>query len=522
MRRSRSCGRGRGSYACRTIISHMKLSVVISLFCLVAWLGRSPVHAGEQSAGDLNLIFIGNSITQGALLRQPAQEAPPAVTGRLLEQEPGIGRVQVANLGVSGSTTVDWLPDSGSLFSRVVEAGDRFVREDATLIFSIMLGTNDSAVEGPNGAPVGKSRYVGNLSQIIDSLARRYPRAHFVLHHPLWYSANTYNGARYLQEGQDRLRSYIPGIDSLIDAYRSQGRNYLHRGATRGWRLFEREAAALFTPETGLAGTFYLHPNKEGAERLARLWEEKIYDLYRRLHPRTVALSHEGACVQVYPAERGHARKAVLICPGGGYGMVAVEHEGTQIARWLSRNGITAVVLKYRLPEGNPRVPLADAAEALGLIRRYREEWGGYTQIGIMGSSAGGHLASALATRAVGDTALDFQILLYPVISMEPEITHAGSRINLLGNAPSQSDIREFSNELRVTGRTPRAFMALSADDTGVPVENSLRYFDALRGHGIPVSMHIYPDGGHGWGFRPDFRRKTGWHRQLLLWLDTF
>ena len=202
--------------------------------------------------------------------------------------------------------------------------------------------------------------------------------------------------------------------------------------------------------------------------------------------------------------------------------MVAVEHEGTQIARWLSRNGITAVVLKYRLPEGNPRVPLADAAEALGLIRRYREEWGGYTQIGIMGSSAGGHLASALATRAVGDTALDFQILLYPVISMEPEITHAGSRINLLGNAPSQSDIREFSNELRVTGRTPRAFMALSADDTGVPVENSLRYFDALRGHGIPVSMHIYPDGGHGWGFRPDFRRKTGWHRQLLLWLDTF
>lgn len=484
------------------------------------WTGHTALHA--QQSADLNLIFIGNSITEGALLQDPKTEAPPVVTGRLLQQKPGMGHVEVANIGVSGSTTFDWLPEGGSLFPRAIEAGDRFADRKGTLLFSIMLGTNDSAAEGTNGAPVSKSRYLANLTRIIDSLSHRYPQAHFMLHHPLWYSANTYNGARYLQEGQNRLHSYLPGIDSLVDAYQRHGNNRLHLGVTQGWELFQNHAETLLTPEAGFAGTFYLHPNKQGAERLARLWSDKIYDLYRYLNPQTIALSHEGAYIQVYPAAQGKTDKAVLICPGGAYAFVAIEHEGTHIAQWLSDNGITAVVLNYRLPNGDSYIPRSDAAEALGLLRQNRDAWGGYDKIGIMGSSAGGHLASTLATHSVGDTALDFQILLYPVISMDPTITHADSRTNLLGSSPTDTAIQEFSNELQVTDRTPRAFIALSADDTVVPIENSLRYFRALQEHHIPTSLHIYPDGEHGWGFNTDFRQKTQWHEQLLLWLRSF
>lgn len=201
---------------------------------------------------------------------------------------------------------------------------------------------------------------------------------------------------------------------------------------------------------------------------------------------------------------------AAVICPGGGYGGLVTGPEGHGIAAWLNRHGIAGIVLEYRLPAGRSSVPLLDAQRALRLVRLHAAEWKiDPHKLGIVGFSAGGHLASTAAThfdsgRADATEAVerqssrpDFAILVYPVITMQGP-THAGSRRNLLGPEPSAELVEFFSNERQVTKDCPPAFLAHAVDDKPVPIENSILFYEAQRAQGLPGRLLKLPDGGHG------------------------
>lgn len=222
----------------------------------------------------------------------------------------------------------------------------------------------------------------------------------------------------------------------------------------------------------------------------------------------------------VFPAEKPNGT-AIVMLPGGAYLGLAMGHEGFDMADWFNDMGVTYAVLKYRMPVGHSDVPLSDAEEAMRIMREKAAEWGvNPASIGVMGASAGGHLATTLATQYSSDaTRPDFQVLFYPVVSMNDEITHFGSREALLGKEMSKEAIEKFCNERNVTPSTPKAFIMVSADDDAVPLANTLRYYDALTNAGVMSSLHIYPVGGHGWGFHDSFPYKADWTKELQDWL---
>ena len=232
----------------------------------------------------------------------------------------------------------------------------------------------------------------------------------------------------------------------------------------------------------------------------------------------------DSAKVWVYlPKKEAATGRAVVICPGGGYSHLAMSHEGHDWAPFFNNMGIAAVVLKYRMPHGNREVPVSDAEEALRLVRRNAQSWGVDAQdVGIMGSSAGGHLASTIATQATGDAAPDFQILFYPVITMMPDITHKGSHDNFLGPGAKKKDEQKYSNDLQVSRVTPRAYIALSDDDHVVLPANGVNYYIELYRHDVPATLHVYPSGGHGWGNRDSFMFHNEMQLDLKAWLRSF
>jgi acetyl esterase/lipase len=224
---------------------------------------------------------------------------------------------------------------------------------------------------------------------------------------------------------------------------------------------------------------------------------------------------------------------AVIICPGGGYGMVAAGHEGIDIAKVFNEWGVVAFVVKYRLPDDAIMIdksigPLQDAQRAIQLVRQNAEAWKvDPDRIGIMGFSAGGHLASTASThfdKAVidnpGKISLrpDFSILIYPVISFTDSIAHKGSRNNLIGKDPSAEKIREYSSELQVTPKTPPAFLVHAKDDNGVKYENSVRYYEALIKNNVPAELKLYDHGGHGFGLH-NSTTTDKWMDRLRTWL---
>lgn len=215
--------------------------------------------------------------------------------------------------------------------------------------------------------------------------------------------------------------------------------------------------------------------------------------------------------------------RAVVAMPGGGYAKRAMEHEGYDWAPFFNDRGIALIVVSYRLPDGDRTLPISDAETAIRTVREHAGAWHiNPDDVGIMGSSAGGHLASTVATHATGQSRPDFQILFYPVITMDAAYTHAGSRRNLLGKNPSDDLVEEFSNEKQVKPDTPRAFIVFSDDDPTVPTMNGINYYAALKRNNVPASLHIYPSGGHGWGFRPNFRYHAEMRADLSAWLDSF
>ncbi len=222
--------------------------------------------------------------------------------------------------------------------------------------------------------------------------------------------------------------------------------------------------------------------------------------------------------ITVYRPEQPNGM-AIIMCPGGGYSHLATDHEGHDMAPWFCGQGITYIVLKYRMPNTHSEVPLSDAEQAIRMVRKHAKEWNiTPNKIGIMGASAGGHLASTLATHYNSETRPDFQILLYPVITML-ENTHGGSCNQLLGKNPTREQIQKYSNELQVTCDTPQAFIVLSSDDGGVPPSNGVNYYLALQKHNVLGTLHVYPTGGHGWGYRDSFTYKQQWTQELEKWL---
>ncbi len=244
--------------------------------------------------------------------------------------------------------------------------------------------------------------------------------------------------------------------------------------------------------------------------------------------------------IAVYlPSKRFANGQAVVICPGGGYWILAWDLEGTDIARYLNSIGVAAIVLKYRLPTyGNciepHKAPLMDAQRAIRLVRHNAAKWNiNPSEIGIMGFSAGGHLASTAGTHFdYGDTSAgdpiekescrpDFMILMYPVISFTDTRMHLGSREALLGKDADPALIKYYSNELQVKDDTPPAFFVHADNDRGVPVENSLLMYKALRAKHIPAELHILSEGEHGFGLGVGNDHIGSWTNSLELWLKS-
>ncbi|OLY94840.1 Acetyl esterase/lipase [Cnuella takakiae] len=237
------------------------------------------------------------------------------------------------------------------------------------------------------------------------------------------------------------------------------------------------------------------------------------------------------------PPKRIATGQAVVVCPGGGYGVLAYDWEGTSVAKWLNSKGIAAVVLKYRLPNAKSNItphltPLMDAKRAIRMVRANAPQWNVQPgKVGVMGFSAGGHLASTLGTHfdAGNKTATDsverfssrpdFMVLIYPVITMDKQYTHSGSRNYLIGANPSADLVQLYSNELQVSKETPSTFIVHSTDDKGVPVENSLLFYQALKAKEVPAEMHIYPYGGHGFGLATGRGYLESWSDRCLDWM---
>ena len=208
----------------------------------------------------------------------------------------------------------------------------------------------------------------------------------------------------------------------------------------------------------------------------------------------------DDAWIEIFLPEKCNG-EMIVICPGGGYSYCSYEGEGALAADWCLQRGIAACVVLYRMPNGHANVPLTDVQNAFRYCRARAAEWG-VNKIGVMGFSAGGHLAASASTLFVDElTRPDFSVLVYPVITLEEFTTHAGTRQNLLGDRVFRMQVENWSRDTRVSAKTPPAILLLSADDRAVPPENSIRYFRAMQRYNVPGELHIFSSGGHGWGF---------------------
>ena len=224
---------------------------------------------------NVNIVFIGNSITFGAGLPDRNTQSPPVICANYLKKLSYIGTVDISNQGHSGYTTLDWLPGTKA-FIDAGAAAKAFSNTNTQLVFSIKIGTNDSAVKGPHGSPVSIDDYRANLTAIINALLTDFPGCKIVLHHPIWYSPKTYNGSMYLQEGLTRLQTYIPVIDGLVHSFKSSHPNQVYLGDTKAFNYFKKNSETDLKPEKGQQGVFYLHPNTKGALALGEFWGRAI------------------------------------------------------------------------------------------------------------------------------------------------------------------------------------------------------------------------------------------------------
>ncbi|HOF19647.1 MAG TPA: GDSL-type esterase/lipase family protein [Bacteroidales bacterium] len=235
----------------------------------------TAISAGQAGSMAFDLVFIGNSITQG----DSENDSPPASAAEHLRSRKGVESVRFLNRGRSGYTTVNFLPVPDGELMRIISATEEFHKDPGRqLVFSIMLGTNDSAEEGPMGAPVSPGQYYFNMKAITDILLDRFPGCRVVYQQPIWYSPTTYNRARYLKAGLERLQSYFPELQALVKAYSRSHAGRVFMGDVKAFAYFRDNYLTDFIHESGNAGTFYLHPNKKGTDALGKFWSDAIYE----------------------------------------------------------------------------------------------------------------------------------------------------------------------------------------------------------------------------------------------------
>jgi len=286
-----------------------------------------------------------------------------------------------------------------------------------------------------------------------------------------------------------------------------------------------------------------LNLNIKAQEKKIALWEDKIpgeiivnyeeNEVYKDNELQNVSKVITPTITIYTPSEIKANGTAVIIFPGGGYSHLSMYKEGKKVAKWLNSLGITAYVLKYRMPDDKTMKdksigPLQDAQEAVRMVRRNAKKWNlDASKIGVMGFSAGGHLAATLSTsfseityESSDNTSPrpDFTILIYPVISMHQEITHIGSKEKLLGINPSIELLNKFSCNLNVNTNTPKTFIVHASDDKSVPVENSINYYLALKNNKIQCELHLYEKGGHGFGLGL-IETSKNWTKDCENWL---
>ncbi len=284
---------------------------------------------------------------------------------------------------------------------------------------------------------------------------------------------------------------------------------------------------AILLPLALMCTQLHAQSDMEGDVRVMKLWPNGA--------PGALGTGERDIPTLTYyrPVSRGASDTAIIVCPGGGYGALAMNHEGRQVANWLNALGVSAFVLKYRLgPRYHHPIELGDAQRAIRMVRANAAEYHVSPQrIGIMGFSAGGHLASTAGTHFDNGNASaadaidrassrpDFLILGYPVISFTTPYTHRGSLENLLGKNPDPKLVESLSNELQVTPQTPPTFLFHTNADTGVPAENSVLFYLALRKAGVPAELHIFEKGPHGVGLALYDPALAEWPRLLADWL---
>lgn len=265
----------RAGYSQKPFLEAGLVFIIFLLLCLP----DNVYSQTNQRQINADIVYIGNSITQGVQLGNPNELAPPATATKYISRQKGAGTVNFLNKGRSGYTTVDFLPDdsSGTLNKVIEESGKFHIDAKRLLVFSISLGTNDSAEKGPKGSPVDPAAYSRNLKAIADKLMSEFPGCRIIFQQPIWYSPNTYNGSKYMAEGLARLQSYFPVLKTLVYQYSLSNPGQVFLGDTKAFSYFRKNYLTDLIPESGNAGTFYLHPNKKGAEVLGSMWGKAIY-----------------------------------------------------------------------------------------------------------------------------------------------------------------------------------------------------------------------------------------------------
>ncbi|MDD4226578.1 MAG: alpha/beta hydrolase [Mariniphaga sp.] len=285
----------------------------------------------------------------------------------------------------------------------------------------------------------------------------------------------------------------------------------------------------LFSTLTGIAQDKVMKVWPEGAPNHNGM--DKPEEKFNGEHVRNVS---EAEMYIYLPEKENNTGAALVICPGGGYWIEAMDHEGYELAKWLRKKGVAGIVLKYRLPYGHHEIPSDDVRQALRIVRKNAVDWGiDPGKIGLAGSSAGGHLASTVGTRfdygdATSNDPLkkvscrpDYLLLLYPVITFQEEYGHMGSRKNLIGEGNDWELVKKYSNELHVTAETPPTFLILTDDDKTVPPRNSVEFYLALKENNVPAEMHIFREGAHGFGMNKKNMPVDQWPELFYNWLNT-
>ncbi|MDR0814975.1 MAG: GDSL-type esterase/lipase family protein [Bacteroidales bacterium] len=509
-------------------------------------------------------VAIGDSITYlNDHLNETGNRLQKGYMTRAIEMLPNITYI---NKGFNGWTSTG-----------IAEKIDQLGLEKAD-VYSVFLGTNDWWSGQPTGEfsdytnNTGHKTVYGAFRIIVDKLRSLNPQARIILMTPMqrgdfvyWeHFRNNAYGSYRAKNGQ-QLADIAAAIKKialheklpLVDIYHESG--ITPKNAVKFKRLkdsatgqyknysYPKYIDVPFNPDTdeypypveAVDMTYDgLHPSDKGNEIIANMLVRelkncKTTDIQEEVFLYPEKQATEKASITVFLPEAGNnSGKAVIICPGGAYGGLVFDREGTRVAKAFNKAGIAAFVLRYRLPDKTKNTdqstyPLQDAQTAVKIIRQRADEWGIVSnKIGIMGFSAGGHLAATAGThfsRPVIDNPEnvnlrpDFMILVYPVISFTDAIGHLGSRENLLGTAtPSQEKILLYSNELWVDKTTPPAFITHANDDSAVPVANSLVFYEALSKNGIPSEIHIYEKGEHGYLSKPPFDE---WFGRCLYWL---